>query len=279
MDTSGILQSAYLDLIFEGRNKAYGSYLLRKTYRQRMQRAGAFLLLLLSLSLTYRVMGERAATKENIPLPATATTTITDVFIEPPKPEPLVIPEPPAAPAAPVKTLKITPPDIIQDDQVAAAQTMASQADLKNAVAGKLTISGDNGTDESPDITEINGHGTGKAAIDGPVAGSVTKPYLYVEQRPEFPGGEKALYAYLSEHLHYPEAAANANQQGNVRVKFVVNEDGSISNIEVVRGFGYGSEAEATRVVSGMPKWKPGRNNGIAVKVWFQLPISFQMRS
>jgi protein TonB len=98
-----------------------------------------------------------------------------------------------------------------------------------------------------------------------------------VEQMPEFPGGEKALYEYLSNQIQYPTAALNANKEGKVLVKFVVNEDGSVTMVNAVRGFGFGSEAEGIRVVSAMPNWKPARNNGRAVKVWFQVPIFFKL--
>jgi protein TonB len=104
-----------------------------------------------------------------------------------------------------------------------------------------------------------------------PIIPSASTPIRYVEQMPQF----DELNQYLSTHLRYPEAAKENNIQGRVSVEFVVNEDGSISNARVLRGIGGGCDQEALRVVNAMPKWKPGKQNGKAVKVYFVLPIVF----
>ncbi len=102
--------------------------------------------------------------------------------------------------------------------------------------------------------------------------------FKVVEQMPEFPGGEAALYKYLVDNLRYPERATNAGAQGTVRVKFVINEDGRISMVDVPRPIGNGMDEEAKRVVQSMPPWKPGKNNGKPVKVYFQIPIKFVLK-
>jgi protein TonB len=94
---------------------------------------------------------------------------------------------------------------------------------------------------------------------------------------PDFPGGEDALNAYLSKNIKYPKQANENGVQGRVVLQFVVNEDGDISDIKVVRGIGSGCDQEAMRVVNSMPKWKPGKQNGKAVKVSFSLPILFEL--
>lgn len=278
MDKNKILSSSYLDLIFDGRNKAYGSYELRKSYPYRMRRAAAFLLMTACIALGYKVMGERSTPKAELPFPE-LPNVVKLGDIKPILPEkPIPVPEKPAAPAAPVKTIAFPPPDIVEDNNV--SQNIASQKDLQHAVAAKITADGDSMGLESPDIIDPKGSGTGRRLeVDnsGGRGNFSPKIEVFVEQQPEFPGGQEQLYQYLRDHLKYPEPAANAGQQGKVQVKFVVNEDGSISNITALRGFGYGSEQEAIRVVSSMPRWKPGRNNGIAVKVWFNLPINFVM--
>ena len=96
--------------------------------------------------------------------------------------------------------------------------------------------------------------------------------YAYAEQMPE-PGYD--IGKYLVDHLHYPDSAYSANIQGRVIVKFIVNENGSISNARVEKGIGGGCDEEALRIVSSMPKWKPGKQNGMPVKVLFTLPIKF----
>ena len=95
---------------------------------------------------------------------------------------------------------------------------------------------------------------------------------VWVEQMPQFIGD---MNGYISNHIHYPAQASSDGTTGKVIVEFVVNEDGSVSNVKVLRGIGGGCDEEAVRVVSGMPVWKPGKQNGKPVKVLFRLPITF----
>ena len=99
--------------------------------------------------------------------------------------------------------------------------------------------------------------------------------FTVVEELPEFPGGTSALMHFLQSNLRYPVTAKNAGIQGTVFVSFVVEPDGSISNINVLRGIGGGCDEEAVRVVGMMPKWEPGRQRGEAVRVQFNLPVRF----
>lgn len=101
------------------------------------------------------------------------------------------------------------------------------------------------------------------------------KIYGVPQDEPCFPGGLPKLYQYLRNHINYPSQAHELNVQGKVFVSFVVEKDGSISNIEIQRGLGHGCDKEAIRVISNMPKWKPGRQMNIPVRTSFQLPISF----
>ena len=102
--------------------------------------------------------------------------------------------------------------------------------------------------------------------------------FQVVEQQPEFPGGVQALYQYLADNINYPRVSRNNGSQGRVFVRFVVNADGSISGAEVIRSSGdVYLDLEAVRVVSGMPRWKPGIQSGKAVKVYYTLPVSFKL--
>lgn len=272
MDTQTLLKSHYLDLIFQGRNKAYGSYQLRITYADRMLKAGLYIFFAIAMLSGYMLWGNRTRPLPEMPL-VEKTITLTEVTTQPPKPPVVVPPAPPAEPAK-IKMILHTPPDILKDDAVNAAKTVADQDKLNDAVAGNMTITdGGIGTES---VSGPSGHGGSETVVESSVH---SEPVIekFVEQWPEFPGGEAKLNEYLNAHLQYPSKALNAGQQGNVKVKFVVNEDGTISNVSAPRGFGYGSEEEAIRVVAGMPKWKPGRNNGRAVKVWFYLPIIFRL--
>jgi TonB family protein len=98
-----------------------------------------------------------------------------------------------------------------------------------------------------------------------------------VESMPEFPGGLSAFMKYLQENIKYPDDAKDAGIQGRVYLNFIVEKNGSISNIKVIRGIGAGCDEEAVRVVKNMPKWKPGMSKGQPVRVSFNLPIKFSL--
>ncbi len=103
--------------------------------------------------------------------------------------------------------------------------------------------------------------------------------FMVVETMPEFPGGQQALFKYLSENVKYPVIAQENGIQGRVICQFVVNKDGSIVDVEVVRSGGDASlDKEAVRVIKSMPKWKPGKQRGKAVRVKYTVPVSFRLQ-
>lgn len=106
----------------------------------------------------------------------------------------------------------------------------------------------------------------------------ITEPILeYVENMPEFPGGEDALMNFLASNLNYPSKAISNNTHGQVVVSFVINEEGNITSPKIIKGLGDGCDEEALRVISKLPKWSPGYQNKKAVKVIYNLPITFEL--
>ena len=101
--------------------------------------------------------------------------------------------------------------------------------------------------------------------------------YQVVEQMPEFPGGVEALMKYISENVKYPQEAKDKNISGRVVLGFVIEKDGSVNEVKVLRGIGGGCDDEAVRVIKTMPKWKPGRQKGEPVRVFYQIPINFKL--
>lgn len=101
--------------------------------------------------------------------------------------------------------------------------------------------------------------------------------FTYVEQMPEYPGGQVAISAYLKKHIEYPKEALTKHIEGKVFVKFLVNNNGDISDVSILRGIGFGCDEEAIRVVKNWKGWKPGKQNGKAVNVWFSMPIYFKI--
>ena len=102
--------------------------------------------------------------------------------------------------------------------------------------------------------------------------------FKIVEEMPSFPGGEGKLMEYVGKNIKYPQIARETGIQGRVFVNFVVEPDGSVSNVTVLRGIGGGCDEEAMRVVKNMPKWKPGKQRGKAVRVQYMLPVNFRLQ-
>lgn len=121
-----------------------------------------------------------------------------------------------------------------------------------------------------PDITPV-------PVVEAESAPDPNEPLTVVEEMPEFPGGQEAMMKYLSGQLKYPEEAVENGVQGAVFVTFVVERDGRISEVKVLRGIGAGCDEESERVVKGMPNWKPGKQNGKLVRTRYNLPIRFKL--
>ncbi len=265
MDISKILKSDYLDIVFEGRNKEYGGYELRKKYPERVRNAGIALIAFVALIIAYPVIAGFIAKADKRPVISMKEVTLAEPPpIDKTKPPP---PPPPPAPPPPVKpTVKFTPPVIKKDEEVKEEEKPTPPPDDKVAV-GLENKEGD-----------VNGIDPG--LIDKPGTGQVEAPappqiFKFVEQMPAFEGD---LQSYLGSHLRYPDDARESGVEGRSVIQFVVNEDGAISGVEVVRSAGSSSlDAEAKRVVSGMPHWKPGKQQGKAVKVYFTLPVTFKL--
>ena len=102
--------------------------------------------------------------------------------------------------------------------------------------------------------------------------------FQIVEEMPEYPGGEKKLLEYVGKSVKYPQIARESGIQGRVFVNFVIEPDGSVSNVKVLRGIGGGCDEEAMRVIKSMPKWKPGKQRGKAVRVTYTLPVNFKLQ-
>ena len=107
---------------------------------------------------------------------------------------------------------------------------------------------------------------------------SETEVFTIVEEMPAYPGGDQKLYEYLGKNIKYPQIARESGIQGRVFVNFVVEPDGSVSNVKVMRGIGGGCDEEAIRVIKSMPKWKPGKQRGKAVRVTYTIPVVFKLQ-
>ncbi len=286
MNKAKILQTDYLDILFTNRNKEYGSYELRKHYNKRALKAMSVMLaaLLLAIGIPF-IIGKLKPERTDHSIPVRETTFIlSNVDLGKPKDIPK-IPELPGKQSGPIaKTFKNTVPKIITNEAVKPELKPPTFDELADSHSGPVNHEGAEGGTEIALTENAEGHGKGSGEVPG--AGTVgnhvvekeTGPRDFVEEMPEFPGGYPAMVAFISKNLKYPLMALEAGIEGKVFIKFVVGTDGRIESAKVIRGLGGGCDREALRVVNTMPKWKPGRQNGHAVKVYFTLPIHFMLR-
>lgn len=122
---------------------------------------------------------------------------------------------------------------------------------------------------------ETNGGGQDFTEMDNEIV--ETDIFTIIEEMPDFPGGTQKLSEYLAKNIKYPQLAKECGIQGRVFVNFVVEPDGSVSNVNVMRSLGGGCDEEAMRVVKSMPKWKPGKHRGKPVRVSYILPVNFRL--
>lgn len=264
------------DIIFEHRNKFYGAFELRKSYSNSLRKAtffgAAFMLLITGSSFVYfknQPEVEKVTTvilkPENYPPP---TEKVEDNI--PPPPPPIVETPPP------VKQLAFLPPEPIEDVLVIEEIVPPNVSDLNDAQISKVNMEGVDATtiifDAPPPAPVLI-----KEVIESGVT-PVEMPFTTVEMMPEFIGGARELYKWLGNNLRYPGAAVNAGVEGKVFVKFIVEKDGTISELSVLKGIGFGCDEEALRTMQKMPKWNAGKQNGRAVRVYFTLPISFKLQ-
>ena len=273
MERSLLLNPEMNDLVFEGRNKAYGAFVLRHDYEGNMTRAMVtgllFFLLCITSPFVYNYFKGDTIPEEMI-------YSNTPVVLEHVEKTPVI--KKPAvtaiqAPQQPKSQIKFVPPVVVADEEDVKEDLPPGIDDLKNNDIGTTTEKNENGTVDIEPIIETPGTGN---AIDPAPEPDVYNSYA-VSQQPEFPDGLEAMYKFLKKNLNYTSMAKENRISGTVFIQFVISKEGKIENAIVVRGIGGGLDQEALRVVKKMPTWKPGKHNGKAVAVNFTLPIKFEL--
>ena len=261
MKPQAILQADYLDILFDNRNKLYGSYVLRKNHSKYMLQAFAIIVFSCIVFLAKGLFLSDAKVNSDLPEVISCPIKLIDPDeILPPKPKE-VKPEPPA-----VKPTVENPMPVIQPDEVVTELPTPIDS-FSGRESGKVSAEGsENGI--APATNNKSGNGT-EIVVTKP-----EEPMDFSEVMPTFKGD---VYAYLNKEVRYPRAAVQNGIQGRVIVQFVVYEDGSINDVHVLRGIGGGCDEEAIRVVKAMPAWQPGMHHGKNVRVNFKLPIKFRL--
>ena len=271
-----LVSNEWTDLVFEGRNQAYGAYKLRKGTTKRNVWSiliVALAALLLFIGLSIQKMVEANRTVEN-------TQAIELSALEQKKKEAkvekkeVVKVEPEKVVEKVKSSIKFTAPVIKKDNEVKDDEEIDLQkVENTNTTIGAFDVQGNDevGGEVLKAKEEI-------AQPEPPKHEEENKVFDVVEQMPSFPGGMPALMQWLSQNIKYPVIAAENGVQGRVIVQFVVEKDGSVNDVHVAKSVDPSLDKEATRVVKAMPKWNPGKQNGSAVRVKYTVPVMFKLQ-
>lgn len=269
----------WCDIVFDGKNKEYGAYQLRATSVKRHTKALLSVLIVLALILTAIIMVMTGVFK----------SADEDVNAKNEQEEVVMAPEDVPEEEDQMDIPEQKPEEVQAEQEVAATQAVTEvmivdKVDKDREVKDQeqvLENTAQLGADDHKGVEDINRDRVVKEVVEvkpvekpkdeGPVSMAM------VEQKPSFPGGDAAMYKWLNDNIIYPAAASEEGVQGKVTVQFIVEKDGSISHVQVVRGKHPALDAEAARVIRKMPRWTPGRNNGQPVRVTYHLPVQFKL--
>lgn len=277
MSKIDLISSDWVDLVFEGRNKAYGAYRLRKSTTKRNILAMVAVVLLLIVAFIILTV-KNFVDEQRAKVAMTQVAELTN-YKQPEKKAEVkqkkVEVEPERVVERVKSSIKFTAPVIKKDEEVKPDEELKTQDELmstKTAI-GTFDVKGnDDANGEILKAKEVI------AEPEPPKHEEENKVFDIVEQQPMFPGGPAALMKYLSEHTKYPVVAQENGVQGRVTVQFVVEKDGSISDVHVLRGVDPSLDKEAVRVVKSLPRWTPGKQNGITVRVNYRVPVLFRLQ-
>ena len=271
----------WCDLVFEGKNKDFGAYVIRIDSPRRHTRAvvytviGALLLGLLTFGL---IKVNEYMEQKRIADMASQEEVFIDISQDAEEPEaeqePLEQEKPEVLPEEVLNTIKVTELAIVvsKEDEI---KTVEEQLESEHS-AGSVDF--DKGTDNKDVIQEWKDEVVVEKKEEKPKEAKAEPVFQSVEQMPQFPGGEVALMKFLQSHINYPPMAAENNVQGRVVVQFVVDKTGKVGEVKVVRSVDKDLDKEAVRVCKSLPKFTPGRQNGQAVSVWYTLPVTFKLQ-
>ena len=267
------------DIIFEGRNKEYGAYQLRRIN-------GKYIAIGLILSVAFFTTAvlltrfdlrqsekreDRQVVVESVDVELPPEEEILDLEMAPPPPPP------PPPDVAQVKFVEMV---VKKDDEVADDKEITK---VEEALDDKKEISTINkeGDEKKPKVVEER---EPKNFGNGPVVVKEKEDvdnrhyeFFEISEQPEFPGGPAAMQAYIAKNIRYPEVAMDNGIEGTVTIQFLIEKDGSITNVRVVKDPGGGLGREAERVIKSMPKWKPGKQRDTPVKVKMMAPVRFRL--
>ena len=273
----------WCDLVFEGKNKDFGAYVIRTESTKRHNLAvlwaliGAVAVAALSLGL---MKANQYLEERRLAALQDQKTYIVDFTPETEEQQPeqqIIEPEEPEVLEDVLSSVKVTELQIVDDDKVRPEDEILTQEEIEetNKAFGQTNVG--NGQDERDKFQTAVTDVVVEKPVEKPKE-AVVQVFRSVEQMPQFPGGEAALMKYLQSHINYPPMAVENGVQGRVVVQFVVDKTGKVGEVVVVRNVDKDLDKEAVRVCKSLPKFTPGRQNGQAVAVWYTLPVTFKLQ-
>ena len=272
----------WVDMVFAGKNKEYGAYQLRKGTSGRNIKALLILVIAAALVggfLAWKVIEQKQAEEQQAYMEAMELAKLQQQAKKEEKKKEPVKPKIEPKKEIPVarETQKFTAP-VIKKDELVKEENQVKQMDKLD---DKVAVGTENKEGVKDRTVEAVRSEIAVAAPPPPPAPKpevATKVFDVVEEMPSFPGGQGALMSFLSSNIKYPVVAQENGVQGRVIVGFVVERDGSITDVKVMRSVDPSLDREAQRVVRAMPRWKPGKQNGSAVRVKYTVPVVFRLQ-
>jgi protein TonB len=250
---------AFDEIVFEERNKEYGAYRLRKKYNRNVLIAMLIGIVILSTAVITPYLNAKALesrtkrAEREVEIKLENLDTPTEIVAPPPPPPP--------PPAEVIQQARYVPPVVVDsvrpEDEVELMTADQAQVEVQNEEVVEVV------EEVREEIQEEEAE---------------PEPFVVVEEMPMFPGGDVELLRYIGEHTQYPEVAKENNIQGRVIVRFCVTAKGGVSQVSILKGVDPELDKEAIRVVSALPPFKPGKQGGKPVPVWYMVPITFTLK-
>jgi protein TonB len=250
---------AFDDIVFEVRNKEYGAYKLRKKYNRTVLIALLIGVIIIATAIITPYINAKAAenrskrAERQVEVKLENLDTPTELVAPPPPPPP--------PPTDVVQQQKYVPPEVVDSIKPEDVKQFITADQAQSEVTNR-------------EVVEV----VQQVKEEVQEAEAEPEPFVVVEEMPMFPGGEPALMKFIGEHTQYPEIAKENNIQGRVIVRFCVTPKGGVSQVSVLRGIDPDLDKEAMRVVSTLPAFKPGKQGGKPVPVWYMVPITFTLK-
>ncbi len=274
LDVNKIMSADILDIIFDGRNKEYGAYELRKSYSKRLTYALAGMAAILVLVFVGYYVSNVIAANSKKEVMVVKDVQLEEIKQEEKKNEPPPPPPPPKQEPPKVEMAKFTPPKIVKDEEVKEEEKPPEQEKLEDTKIG--TVNQEGIKDEGLVAPVDNG----KGVVEAPKKEEEDwdKTFTKVEIESDYPGGQSAWIRYLTKTLVYPQDAQDNEIQGTVVVQFIVDKEGNVSDVEAISGPNE-LRAEAVRVIKKSGKWTAAVQNGRQVKSYKKQPITFRLEA